>query len=111
MENFLLNFAAQIDVSRINISSSVRNTLSALTKAGAGGGTSKVKQIVELDVRTVGKVSDLGSKIVDDLQKAVAKVKVAPTAIISQKELGGVTGRLEQIPTLLKVINQMLLKI
>lgn len=104
MENFLLNFAAQIDVSRINISSSVRNTLAALTKGGTGG-TTKVKQIVELDVRTVGKVSDLGSKIVDDLQKAVARVKVAPTAIISQKELGGVTGRLEQIPTLLKVIN------
>ena len=105
MENFLLNFAAQIDVSRINISSSVRNTLSALTKAGAGGGTTKVKQIVELDVRTVGNVADLGSKLVDDLQKAISKVKIAPTAIVSQKELGGVTGRLEQIPTILKVIN------
>ena len=105
MENFLLNFAAQIDVGRIVISPGVKNTLAALGKIGGGTTTSKVKQTVELDVKTIGRVSDLGSDLAAQIRKSLDKIKITPTKILDEASLSKVNSRLEQIPVIIKSIN------
>jgi len=105
LENFLLNFAAQIDVGRIVISPGVKNTLAALGKIGGGTTTSKVKQTVELDVKTIGRVSDLGSDLAAQIRKSLDKIKITPTKILDEASLSKVNSRLEQIPVIIKSIN------
>ena len=101
MSDFLLNFAAQVDVSRIVVSPSVKNALTSL--GGQKTITRKVK--VELDTKKLAEVSKSAEGLFSSLKESVAKVKIKPDIVFDQSKLTSFLTELEQIPVVLRIIK------
>lgn len=101
MSDFLLNFASQVNVSRIVVSPSVKNALNSIV-----GGKSFSKKIrLDIDTKQLSQVSKLSEDLLSSLKNAVAKVKVKPEIAFDESKLNSFLTELEQIPEVLKVIK------
>ena len=106
-DDFLLNFAAQIDVSRVNISSNVTNALASLSNS-VGSSTIRKRVAVDFDIGTIGKVTTAANGLVTDLQNTIGKAKIAPSIVLNTDELTNTAGKLALIPPLLTSIKTVM---
>ena len=106
-DDFLLNFAAQIDVSRVNISSNVTNALASLSNS-VGSSTIKKRVAVDFDIGKIGKVTTAANGLVTDLQNTIGKAKIAPSIVLNTDELINTAGKLALIPPLLTSIKTVM---
>lgn len=106
-DDFLLNFAAQIDVSRVNISSNVTSALAGISKS-VGSGTIKKRVVVDFDIGKIGQVTSAANSLVADLQNTIGKAKIAPSIVLNTNELTNAAGKLALIPPLLTSIKTVM---
>ena len=106
-DDFLLNFAAQIDVSRVNISSNVTSALAGISKS-VGSGTIKKRVVVDFDIGKIGQVTSAANSLVADLQNTIGKAKISPSIVLNTNELTNAAGKLALIPPLLTSIKTVM---